>query len=582
LNRSIFRSALFYSVLTGGVILVDLAIDRFISSAPGLSLPHISLAALTVVISYIILSRALEVRRRAEAVLRQARDEMEIRVGERTAELEHTNKTLQTEIAEHQRAEQERARMEQALRESEETARVLMNASTESAMLIDTQGIVLAANETAAQRFRTTTEHLIGNSLFTYLPLEAANRRRTYLDLVLRTCQPAYFEDDRDGRTYEIYMHPVFDVDGKIIRIATFGKDITDRRQSELTIRASEEKFATVFHLSPDAIGIVRIADETVLDVNAAFTKMLGYSREEVLGKLWTELGLVPERNEQLKLVEQFNEKGKVVDYELEFTTREANVATLLLSLIPITVSGEACILAIAHDITERKRSEEALHLVQAELALGIRERTSMEERQRLARELHDSVSQALYGISLGAHTALTLFDTDRARALEALNYIITLTHAGLTEMRALIFELRPESLEMEGLVAALTKQAAVLQERQGIQVELSLCDEPDAPVLIKEALYRIGQEALHNAMKHARPNRLDVRMTCDMDCIELDVSDDGVGFDPLADYPGHLGLRSMRERAANVGGTMDIISAPDCGTQIRVSVPVSVVQAVS
>ncbi len=201
--------------------------------------------------------------------------------------------------------------------------------------------------------------------------------------------------------------------------------------------------------------------------------------------------------------------------------------------------------------------------------------RTALEERQRLARELHDSVSQALYGISLGVNTALTLFDTDRTKVLEALQYALALTHSGLMEMRALIFELRPESLALEGLVAALTKQTAALHAQYDIEVKLSLCDEPDVPLPTKEVLYRIAQEALQNAAKHARADRLDVRLTCEPDCVKLEVRDNGVGFDPLAAYPGHLGLRSMRERAAKVGGTFDVRSAPGSGTEIRACVPI-------
>ena len=214
------------------------------------------------------------------------------------------------------------------------------------------------------------------------------------------------------------------------------------------------------------------------------------------------------------------------------------------------------------------------------ELARGDQERARTEERQRLARELHDSVSQAFYGISLGAHTALTHIDADRDRVFEALHYVISLAQAGLTEMRALIFELRPESLEMEGLVAALTKRTAALRASHGIEVALSACDEPEVPLPIKEALYRIAQEAMQNAVKHARPDRLDVRLVCEPDGLWLEVCDNGGGFDPLASYPGHLGLRSMRERATSVGGTLEIVSAPGCGTQIRAHVPIFAAEA--
>jgi signal transduction histidine kinase len=152
---------------------------------------------------------------------------------------------------------------------------------------------------------------------------------------------------------------------------------------------------------------------------------------------------------------------------------------------------------------------------------------------------------------------------------------VISLTQAGLAEMRALIFELRPESLELEGLVKALSKQTAALRARHGIEVELSLCDEPCVPLSIKEAVYRITQEAMQNAMKHARSTQLDVRLYLESASLILEVCDNGIGFDPLVAYPGHLGLRSMRERAANLGGTLDIVSTKNCGTQIRAVLPI-------
>jgi signal transduction histidine kinase len=118
------------------------------------------------------------------------------------------------------------------------------------------------------------------------------------------------------------------------------------------------------------------------------------------------------------------------------------------------------------------------------------------------------------------------------------------------------------------------------LRARRGIEIELDLCSEPDVAHAIKEALYRIAQEALQNAAKHARADRLKVRLVPDPAGLKLEVCDNGVGFDPLAGYPGHLGLRSMRERATKMGGTLDIVSAPDCGTQILAFIPVSVAQA--
>jgi PAS domain S-box-containing protein len=202
-----------------------------------------------------------------------------------------------------------------------------------------------------------------------------------------------------------------------------------------------------------------------------------------------------------------------------------------------------------------------------------------MVERQRLAHELHDSVSQALYGIALGARTARALLDRDPAAAVEPIEYVAALANAGMAEMRALIFELRPESLAEEGLVVALTKHAESLRARHQIDVQIDLCAEPDLPLETKEALYRIAQESLHNIVKHARANSVMLRLcapTPQSPLLALDIRDDGVGFDPDGEFPGHLGLHSMRQRAARLGGILVIDSAPGRGTQIQVRVPVS------
>jgi signal transduction histidine kinase len=205
----------------------------------------------------------------------------------------------------------------------------------------------------------------------------------------------------------------------------------------------------------------------------------------------------------------------------------------------------------------------------------------ALEERQRLARDLHDSVSQALYGIGLGARTARSLLGrppvSDEARAVltPPLDYVLSLAEAGLAEMRALIFELRPESLESEGLVAALTKQADSLQARHGLRVEVDLGHEPKAPLSVKEALYRITQEALHNIAKHARAARVALTLARSGGHLHLSIVDDGQGFDPEGEFPGHLGLRSMRERAERLGGQCFIDSAPGQGTRLHINLPI-------
>jgi signal transduction histidine kinase len=220
--------------------------------------------------------------------------------------------------------------------------------------------------------------------------------------------------------------------------------------------------------------------------------------------------------------------------------------------------------------------TQAAIALENARLYGQAQELAALQERQKLARELHDSVAQVLYGIALGARTARILLDRDPTRIVEPLDYVLALARAGQAEMRALIFELRPESLEIEGLVVALTKQVEAVQARYGLHTVLELEAEPLLPFVLKEALYRIAQEALHNAAKHAHATAVEVRLRTLTTGVVLEVVDDGVGFEPEQPFPGHLGVQSMRERVAHLEGTIHILSAPGQGTRIRVTLPLS------
>jgi signal transduction histidine kinase len=199
-----------------------------------------------------------------------------------------------------------------------------------------------------------------------------------------------------------------------------------------------------------------------------------------------------------------------------------------------------------------------------------------LEERQRIARELHDSVSQALFGIGLAARTARAWLDRDPARAVESIDYILNLAEAGLVEMRALIFELRPDSLEQGGLVAALLQHAAGLRARYGVRITTSLEGEPIVSREVREALFRVAHEALNNTIKHAQASMIGIELAQVQDAVMLSIHDDGVGFDPREAHPGHFGLQSMRERIEREGGVLTIESRPNEGTTVRATLPLS------
>lgn len=216
-------------------------------------------------------------------------------------------------------------------------------------------------------------------------------------------------------------------------------------------------------------------------------------------------------------------------------------------------------------------------HAATALQAADLIERASLrageQERARLARELHDSVAQALYGISLGAKTARATLDKDAARARASLDYTIRLAEGGVSEMKALLFSLRPDALEEGGLVAALSQHAHALEARHGLKVHATLNAEPPLSAEAQAAAYRIAQEALHNVVKHARASQVWLSLREEGGQVRLTVRDDGRGFDPQAQGRGTLGQRSMRERAAGVGGSLSVESGAG-GTKVTLRLP--------
>lgn len=217
-----------------------------------------------------------------------------------------------------------------------------------------------------------------------------------------------------------------------------------------------------------------------------------------------------------------------------------------------------------------------ALAVANASLYAKSERSAALVERQRLARELHDSVSQALFSMTLHARAAQRHLGGEEvnAPALAAVGKLTELTQGALAEMRALIFELRPGALSEEGLVAALSRQAAALAARESVPITVT--GPPERPLLTADAeehLYRIALEALNNAVKHASAGAISVEVEVVRDELSITVEDDGVGFDPSVTPAGHLGRSTMAERAATLGGVLTIDSRPGTGSRIRVAV---------
>lgn len=251
---------------------------------------------------------------------------------------------------------------------------------------------------------------------------------------------------------------------------------------------------------------------------------------------------------------------------------------------ITVMDTEPALYLASVLDISLRKQTEKLLRERQQLLEVALQEarrtleeevaeRTRLEERTRLGRELHDSLSQNLYGIGLGLRSSLTKVRKGDS-PVQALEYCLNLTEASLVEMRALLFKLRPKSLENVPIEDVLSSHAQAVAARTKIPVEFVQKGTPRGELDFEQkyALFRIATEALHNCMKHARAGKVELLLEFGLSRVHMVVKDDGQGIDTNKRSTG-LGMSTMRERAEAVGGKL-LVDTGEQGTSIAATIP--------
>ncbi|HEY2314598.1 MAG TPA: GAF domain-containing sensor histidine kinase [Streptosporangiaceae bacterium] len=216
-----------------------------------------------------------------------------------------------------------------------------------------------------------------------------------------------------------------------------------------------------------------------------------------------------------------------------------------------------------------------AIALTNARLYERGRELSVLQERARLARDLHDAVSQKLFSVRVKATAAAVLVDRDPARAVEEIASVAELAGQAHAELRAVIDGLTPPELAAGGLAGSVQAYAVLAGRTHGADVAVRADELPALDPRQQTALYRVAQEAIGNALRHSGSRQVNVRLSRRQRTVVLEVSDDGRGFDPRVPRAG-LGLASMRERAGSVGGKLTVTSAPGAGTKIRLSVAVS------
>jgi PAS domain S-box-containing protein len=472
----------------------------------------------------------------------------------------------------------EQTRLERELRESEERFRFLIENSPDIIFSIDPSGRFTYVSDTVRRSLGVEPESLIGTrfqDLIVYESHDVPGERFAMLaaDPDLELTNRIHLRA-ADGRSLPFEVSSVgVRRDGVFAGIQGAARDITERERLERELRESEERYRFLVENSPDIVfstdadGIFTYVSETIETVTGFapadltgghFSRVVDPTSMPAAIERWTQLVANPAVRQVVKLDLVKKDGTGTVPVEV--------------SSIGTTVNGVfAGIHGATRDITDRERLERDLRRQAGELA-------SSQERAHLARELHDSVTQALFSMTLITRSTELLVDRDPIAAREKLGALRDLQREALAEMRALIFELRPGNLEADGLLPALRTHAGALQGRIGLPIVVTSDLTERLPLALEEVLYRIAQEALHNVVKHAAARQVELSVNRRGPVVVLRIRDDGKGFDAAAVPDGHLGLAGMRARADKIGAGFSVDARPGHGTTIEVTVPPDVV----
>lgn len=316
----------------------------------------------------------------------------------------------------------------------------------------------------------------------------------------------------------------------------------------------------------PIAVVIVDAGGHIVY-VNEKLGEMFGYAPDELLGKL-IEM-LLPERfrhthlHDRRRYVEHPHVRGMGLGMDLSGRRKDGSEFSLEAGLSTLQLTGEHYTVVTVTDITKRKQVEE--------MRAQIEHSAITAERNRIARDLHDAVTQTLFSASLIAGVLPTIWKRNQEEGMRQLEELRDLTRGALAEMRTLLLELRPAKLIEVDLGDLLRQLVEAISGRARIPITLEVEGDGEISADVKVALYRVAQEALNNIAKHSHAQHVWIRFERSSSRVLLAVKDDGNGFvfDKIA--PHHLGLGIMRERADAIGGTLAIRSTPGKGTTIEI-----------
>jgi len=495
-----------------------------------------------------------------------------------------------------------------ALADSEARFEAIYENAAIGISLIAPDGEILAVNPTLIEmsgRSEAELKALRGQGITYSEDLDVG--RREFYEVVNGTRQAYSVEKryvHRDGRIHWMRqtVSAARDIEGKLLYLVVVAEDIDRHKRAVEELRESEARFRAI--LDNTAVGIaVMTLDRHIVQINQTVTRLTGYTSEEIAQinpsmlaieedrlidrDLFVEL-VEGKRNQYLAEKRYIRKDGSIFWGRVNFALVRGpdNQSLYTIGMIEdITEEKQAAGRLAAQEAEYRRTLEEKIAERTEELNLAneqLREKVALDaviaERTRLARDLHDAVTQTLFSTTLIADVLPDIWEMNQAEGRRRLEELRLLTRGALAEMRTLLVELRPNALVEVPLPTLLRQLVDALIGRARINIQLSAEDSPGGdsgsghklPADVQVGLYRIAQEALNNVVKHARASEAAITLRTG-DVVRLTVADNGKGFDPAQVTADHLGLKIMRERAETIGAKISIYSEPGEGTQITI-----------
>jgi PAS domain S-box-containing protein len=541
---------------------------------------------------------------------------LETQISERTSELRETNKLLEKEVEQRKRAEAELAKSAaEELHQSEERFRVMFENAGIGIALVGMDRRPLEANAALIKMTGYEPQEFFRLSGAELSYTEDAHIGIPELKEVQEGKLNSYQIEKRyvrkDGEIYWVRLtnSVVRAADGKPQYFVTMIEDINQQRYAAEELRKSQARFQAIFDNVAVGVAVMGL-DRRAIAVNSTAENIVGYSVEELQKIDPRSLAVPADRAIDDGLFKELTD-GKRNSYVMErrYRRKDDSVfwARINYSLVRDLEGKPDYLIGIIEDIDEQKRVEERLAEQEAEYLLTLQQRVTertheLEEanqrlqkeithrakienelaekaaaeavsadRTRLARDLHDAVTQTLFSASLTAEVLPDLWDMDVEEAKRSTEELRQLTRGALAEMRTLLLELRPASLTQTHLSDLIRQLCEAFIGRSRLPIKLSIEGDCKLPPEVQVACYRIAQESLNNVFKYARATQVDVNLFLSSSCVRFEVCDNGIGFDTSTIKPASLGMRIMRERAEAIGANFRISSTPGAGTCVEV-----------